>query len=79
MNLFHKVEGGVAIVRDGIYLKQLDVYVRGDRVYIRIGSGYARITAKFGEAYGTVNPKVAVLEIEAEGVTDVRGELRYQK
>ncbi len=78
MQLFHKIEGGVAIVRAGIYMKQADVYVRGERVFIKAGGGFLRITAKFGDVYSTSHPSTAVVEIEAEGVEDVRGELRFK-
>lgn len=39
-NLFHKIEGGVAILRkQGVY-RQCDVYKRGDTLYARWGTGF---------------------------------------
>lgn len=78
MKLFHKIEGSTAIVRVGIYYKQLELYARGDRVFIKLPGGFCRVTAKFGGEYGTANPSTKVIEFEAEGVEDVRGELRYK-
>ncbi len=76
--LFHKIEGSVAIVRSGIYHKQLELYARGDRVFVKLSGGFVRITANFGGEYGTTEPKTKVLDFEAEGVVDVGGELRYR-
>ena len=69
MNLFHKIDDAVAIVRlKGSVLKQLDMYARGDRVYIPHGGGYLRVTQEFGGEFGTVNPDIKVLEFDAAGV-----------
>ena len=70
MDLFHKIEGAVAIVRyKGGIMKQADMYARGDRVFIPHAGGYLRITAEFGGEWGTVNPDIKILEFEADGVT----------
>lgn len=69
MELFHKIEGAVAIVRHkGSILKQSDMYARGDRVYVPHAGGYLRVTAEFGGEWGTVIPTIKVLEFEADGV-----------
>lgn len=69
MDLFHKIEGAVAIVRHkGGVLKQSDMYARGERVFIPHSGGYLRVTAEFGGEFGTVNPNIKVLEFEADGV-----------
>lgn len=70
MDLFHKIEGAVAIVRfKGGILKQSDMYARGERVFISHSGGYLRVCQKFGSEFGTVNPGIAVLEFDADGVT----------
>lgn len=70
MDLFHKIEGAVAIVRfKGGLLKQSDMYARGERVFIPHQRGYLRITQEFGGEYGTINPDIKVIEFEADGVT----------
>lgn len=69
MDLFHKIEGAVAIARHkGSVLKQSDMYARGDRVYIPHQGGFLRVTQEFGGEFGTVIPAIKVLEFEAEGV-----------
>lgn len=69
MNLFHKIEGAIAIVRHkGGILKQSDMYARGERVFIPHSGGYLRVTAEFSGEFGTVNPNIKVLEFEADGV-----------
>lgn len=78
MQLFHKIEGACAIIRDGVYYRQVDLYARGDRVFIKLSRGFCRIVCKFGKEYGTANPNVKVVEYDAPEVTDVRGELKYK-
>lgn len=68
MLLFHKIEGGVAIVRSKSLMYQHDLYARGDQIFIKRGAGFIRITNKFGERYGTVLPDTSVDELEGEGV-----------
>lgn len=69
MKLFHKIEGALAIIRvKGGILKQVDMFARGDRVFVPYSGGYLRITAEFGGEYGTAMPDVKVIEFEAEGV-----------
>lgn len=69
MQLFHKIENAVAIIRikGGIH-KQTDMYRRGDRVFIPMRGGYLRIVSLLGDAFGTADPNVSVLEFEADGV-----------
>lgn len=78
MQLFHKIEGAIAIVRGkgGVH-KQVDMYARGERVFIPHSGGYIRVCAKFGSEWGTANPDVKVLEFEGDGISDNRGEPRY--
>lgn len=71
INLFHKIEDAVAIVRvkGGIH-KQVDMYRRGDKVYIPLRGGYTRLTCRFGDGtIGTDCPNTTVVEFEADGVT----------
>jgi len=69
MNLFTVIDDAVAIVRlkNGVQ-KQTKMYSRGDRVFIPHGGGYLRITAKFGDTFGTSHPDIKVEEFEAAGV-----------
>lgn len=78
MKLFHKIEDATAIIRDGVYYRQVEMYARGDRVFIKLARGYCRITAQFGGEYGTCNPSVKLIEYDAPDVEDVRGELKYK-
>lgn len=71
INLFHKIEDAVAIVRvkGGIH-KQVDMYRRGDKVYIPLRGGYTRLTCRFIDGtIGTDCPNTTVIEFEADGVT----------
>lgn len=72
MNLFHKIEGAVAIVRGKNSIeKQTDMYRRGDRVFVPVSGGYVRIVARMGgegQPFGTAHPSVSVVDFEAEGV-----------
>lgn len=65
MKLFHKIEGAVAIVRVGVIHKQLDLYHRGDVVYIPHSGGYLRTVQRFGEHIGTAKPDIHVIDWEA--------------
>jgi hypothetical protein len=69
MQLFHLIDDGVAIIRvGGTLFKQVKVYHRGSNVFIAHAGGFARVTAKFGDSYGTSAPNVRVLELEASDV-----------
>lgn len=64
MDLFHRIDDAQAIVRaKGGVFKQAEVYRRRDRLYIKHGSGFIRITTKFGETWGTSAPNVNVVDI----------------
>ena len=77
MQLFTKIEGAVAIVRVGVYLKQMDLYARGDRVYLKMSAGFCRIAGQFGNEYVTVNTDVKVLEWEGDGIVEHKEGLRF--
>jgi hypothetical protein len=79
MNLFSVIDEGVAIIRcaNGVF-KQTKVYQRAGRVYVAHGGGFIRVTAKFGETFGTSHPNVKVVELEAEGVDVSTGEPRFR-
>lgn len=69
MNLFSKIEGGVAVVRKPKgFLVQTDIYARAGQVYIKTGGGFLRISDKLGDTYLTVHTDYKVLELEGEGV-----------
>lgn len=64
MDLFHRIDDAEAIVRiKGGIFKQTEVYRRGERIYVKHGSGFVRLCAHFGESYGTSSPSVNVIEI----------------
>lgn len=66
--MFHRIDDAEAVVRlrGGVY-KQTDVYHRGDKVYIRHGSGYVRLCARFGDdTWGTSAPGVTVVDISQD-------------
>ncbi len=69
MKLFNKIEDGVAIARfkGGVY-KQLGLYARGPDVFIPHSGGYLRVCSPFGEAWGTANPDIKVLELASADV-----------
>ncbi len=83
IQLFHEIEDGIAIVRKprGVHV-QTKIYQRNGRVYIGAGGGFIRITARFGEEYGTSHPDYKVLEIEGTGVElprpNANGEPKYE-
>lgn len=69
MQLFSKIEGGVAVVRKPKgFMAQMDIYSRAGQVYLKTGSGFLRISDKLGDTYLTVHPDYKVLELEGEGV-----------
>lgn len=76
--MFTVIDDGIAILKapKGVY-RQAKLYHRGGRVYVGYGSGFLRVTAKFGEAWGTSHPDVKVIEIEATGVDFEKGEPRF--
>lgn len=70
MDLFHKIEGAVAIVRrkNGV-MAQTDMYRRGERIFVPAPGGYVRVVTKLGNEFGTGHPDIKVVEFEADGVT----------
>lgn len=73
MNLFHKIEGAVAIVRRGPVYEQSDVYARGGQFFISHSGGFIRVGAPFGDSYGTGHPDIKVLEIEGIDIALPKG------
>jgi len=74
MDLFHKIEGAVAIVRlKGGLFRQVDMYARGSALFIKHGGGFLSVKAKFGSRYGTSNPDVFVEEFDAPYVRHLSG------
>lgn len=43
MNLFHQLEGEVAIVRARGVFKQVDIFERGGQLFVKLGSGFVRL------------------------------------
>jgi len=80
MQLFHKIDDAVAIIRDGVYFRQVDLYHRGETVYIKLSRGFCRIVARFGSEaeYGTCNPNVKLIEYEGAGLIDDNRTLKYK-
>lgn len=69
MNLFNKIEGGVAVIRKPKgFLVQSELYSRAGQVYIKTGGGFLRISDRLGDAYLTVHPDYKVLELDSQGV-----------
>lgn len=78
MNLFHRIEDAVAVVRTkgGIY-RQLDVYRRGCDVFVRSGTGFVRVLNTRGD---TSVPNVTCMELSAEGVhSSPAGKLTFKE
>lgn len=78
MDMFHVIEEATAIIRKprGIY-SQVKMYRRGDRLFVGYGSGYLRITAKFGDSWGTSHPDIKVVDFECPSATGA-SEPRYE-
>lgn len=71
MDQFSKIDDACAVVRypKGIS-KIIDVYHRGDRLFVPHGGGFVRVCARLSDGeYTTSHPDVKILELEAEGVT----------
>ena len=82
MLVMTRIEDASAFVRlpKGIY-KQVDVYHRGERVFVPHSGGFLRICAKFGDTFTTSHPDIKVLEI-SEGVPGLlltTGEPRFKE
>lgn len=61
----NKIEGAKAFLRAkyGVY-REVEVYRRGDYLYVPHGKGFLRITAMWDGQWGTSHPNVKVLELE---------------
>lgn len=72
------IEGARAWARaKGGTFKQLDVYRRGDRLFVRNGSGFVRLEARFDERYPTSNPDLVVLELDVDGLRHDRNQIPF--
>jgi len=79
IELFHEIPDAEAIIRQrGGIFKQAKVYRRGGKLYIGASGGYVRLTAKFGDTWGTSNPNISVVDI-SQGIPGmfVTGEPRW--
>jgi hypothetical protein len=64
MNHIAKIDDALAWCRFGSIYKQCDVYKRGDKHYLKHGSGYIRICEQYGDEWLTTVPTIKVLEVE---------------
>ncbi len=79
MELFTIIEDAAAIVRgNGGVFKQSKVYHRGGRVFVGHSGGFLRVTARFGDTWGTSNPNVKVVDMsgDIQGLS-IEGEPRW--
>ena len=64
MNMFSKLEGEVVILRSKGTWTQNDVYILGDRVFAKRGSGYIALRADHnGQTGSTTVPDIHWLDI----------------
>ena len=65
MDLFHEIEGAVAILRlpKGVF-KQVKMFHRGQDVYVAAAGGYVRVGPWLGNRWGTTHPSVFVEDID---------------
>jgi hypothetical protein len=65
VQLFHRIDDAEAIVRlKGGVFKQTELYRRGDRIYVKHGSGFVRLCGgKLGDHWGTSAPGVNVIDM----------------
>lgn len=81
MELFSKIEDAIANVRypKGVH-KQVNMYHRGETVYIAHGGGYVRIVQRFGKETElmTAHPDIKVVDFDAINVVEERGVLKYK-
>lgn len=61
----NKVEGARAFLRGkfGVY-REVDVYRRGEHLYVPYGKGFLRIINMWAGQWGTSHPNVKVIELE---------------
>lgn len=76
MEMFHLIEDATAILRmpRGVF-RQAKMYHRGERLYCGYGAGFVRVTAKFGDSWGTSHPDIKVVEfdcVHADGSSEPR-------
>jgi len=65
MVTFEQIEGARALARSrGVY-REVNVYRRGEQLYVAHGKGFVRvITPKWFDKWRTSHPKIEVLEME---------------
>jgi hypothetical protein len=76
VDMFHVIEDATAIIRmkKGVF-RQVKMYHRKDRLFVGYGSGFIRVTSKFGEAWGTSHPDISVIDfdcVHADGSSEPR-------
>ena len=59
-----KLDDALAWCRFGVTNRQCEIYKRGEKHYLKHGSGYVRICEKFGNEWLTTVPTIKVLEVE---------------
>lgn len=64
MDLFHRLDDAQCIVRvkGGTY-KQAELYRRGRTLYAKSSGGFVRVCPKWGDAWGTSNPSVTIIDM----------------
>jgi hypothetical protein len=64
MNLFHRIDDAQAIIRaKGGVFKQVELYRRNDRLYVKNGGGFLRIEGSNSMGWDTSSPSVSVLQL----------------
>lgn len=64
MSFFTKIDGAVALsYKAGIY-QQLDVYTRNQLVFVKVGSGFARVAPQIGGRHPTTVPNLHIEEFD---------------
>lgn len=62
MQQFGEIDEGQALVRSRGILKIVNLYARGQRVYIPHAGGFIRLCDKLGDEWTTTIPHIKVLE-----------------
>lgn len=80
MELFHRIDDGRAIVRNksGVF-KQVDLFRRGDELYVAHAGGFARVMGRDGR---TTVPTLTVVDYaipDAAGIAVVHDALGWPK
>lgn len=83
MDRFRPIPQAAAIIRmkSGV-LKEVKVYCRKTRVFVRHGGGFIEILSKLGDRFDTSNLNVKVIDYEipgAEFISECGKRLRYTR